>query len=309
MPRLDKANRGLRGAADASVSCDPDSPGAAGRRWLLVFNCASIGLGNCIKLQAPGIDIESVDFGRFKADPDAWRERLDAYELIITAPHFLRNDLVDFTEHARTRVLPIVQFDAYHPDLCYISTNGKAAKGPMGDYHSQIVVAAHAKRIPASHARELFTRAQFQAFGFLDRWEAARERLLAGFRGAGIPMDAHFPRWSARSPFMYSINHPAIHVLRDVASALLEAEGVEPVPNVPLPHDNLLNGPVYPVYPDIAEALSVRGSYAFKLATQYRCIGLDEYIARSYALLDALGDHMEVHRAQRASYDRVLANI
>ena len=309
MSLLRNALRPVHNALSALDARIAGSPAKAKPRWLLVFNCANIGLANCLKLQAPGIEVESIDFGRFSAGFPAWEPRLGEFDLIITSPHFLRNDSVDFTRHARTRTLPIIQFDAYHPDLCYVIEGGKVAKGPMGDYHSQIVTAAHAKGLPESAARELFTAERFAAFGFFSRWDAARQRLLAGFEAAGIPMDACYPGWSARGPFMHSVNHPAISVLHDVASGLLQAEGLEPVRGTPLPYDNLLNGAVYPIYEEIAEALSVRGSYVFKLPAQYRCIGLDEFIAESYAALGACEARPEVHRAYRISYERVLANL
>lgn len=34
--------------------------------WLIVFNCTNIGLANSLKLQAPDLDVEAVDFGRFR---------------------------------------------------------------------------------------------------------------------------------------------------------------------------------------------------------------------------------------------------
>ena len=48
------------------------------------------------------------------------------------------------------------------------------------------------------------------------------------------------------------------------------------------PHDNLLNGPIFPIYPEIAESLSVPGSYAFKVPGDYRLIDLKQFIIGSF---------------------------
>lgn len=48
------------------------------------------------------------------------------------------------------------------------------------------------------------------------------------------------------------------------------------------PHDNLLQGPCYPVYPEIADALGVKGSYLFKTGGSYRYLSLNEFINFSY---------------------------
>jgi hypothetical protein len=41
---------------------------AGPRNWLIVFNCTNIGLANSLKLLAPDIEVESIDFGRFRKD-------------------------------------------------------------------------------------------------------------------------------------------------------------------------------------------------------------------------------------------------
>jgi hypothetical protein len=278
-------------------------------RWLVVSNCVNIGLAHCLKLQAPRLEVECIDFGRFRKDAQAWSARLGEYDRIVTTSQFARSDLAQVGGEEGVRVLPLIQFDAYHPDLCWLTDDAGFVKGPLGDYHSQIVTAAYFRGLSVGDARARFTHSRFEQFGFLDRWVAARDRLLGEFRAAGLPLDRYYPAWSARGPFMHSVNHPAIHVIYDVASALLEAEGRIPVRAAPMPHDNLLNGSIFPIYPEIADRLSVRGSYLFKLPAQYRCIDLDEFISGSYAALDALGGKVEVHQVQRTSYERVMAAL
>ena len=75
------------------------------RNWLIVFNCTNIGLANSLKLQAPDLDVESIDFGRFRKDFGAYASRLAKFDLIVTAPHFVRNDCVDFSGVTRVRTL------------------------------------------------------------------------------------------------------------------------------------------------------------------------------------------------------------
>jgi hypothetical protein len=291
-----------RGPSDAKAT------GSDGR-WLVAFNCVNIGLAHCLKLQAPKLEVECIDFGRFRRDAEVWNARLGEYSRIVTTAEFARSDLARVAGEGSVRTLPIIHFDAYHPDLCWLTGDAGFVKGPLGDYHSQIVTAAYFRGLSTRDARAQFAHSRYEQFGFFDRWETARNRLLAGFRAAGLPMEQYYPAWSARGPFMHSVNHPAIHVIHDVASALLEAEGRLPLRSAPMPHDNLLNGSIFPIYPEIADRLSVRGSYLFKLPAQYRCIELDEFISGSYATLDALAGRVEVHETQRASYEKVLGAL
>lgn len=280
----------------------------AKRKWLLVFNCTSIGLANCLKLLTPDVEVEATDFGTFQRRFDEYRPRLAEFDLVVTAPHLISNESIDFSEAGAVQGVPPIYFDAYHPDLCYLRTQAGILKGPLGDYHSKIVTVAWLKGIPEEEVRALFSPERYQSFDYLDRWQSCKRELLRRFAKAGCPVDRYFSRWGARAPFMHSVNHPAIHALHDVACALLDTQGIGYQRTDLLPHDNLLNGPVWPVFDEIAEPLSVRGSYLFKLSAQYRCIGLEEFIAASYALLAPL-DAAEVrcHRAQLESFEHVRA--
>ena len=280
----------------------------AGRRnWLVVFNCTNIGLANSLKLQAPDLDVESIDFGRFRKDFRTYASRLSTFDLIVTAPHFVRNDCVDFSGVAPVRTMPVPYFDAYHPDLCYVSRGKDILKGPLGDYHSKIVTAAYKKRLPRTSVRALFAARHYETFGYFDRWLPARQALLGGFADVGLDVAAYFRAWSLRRQFMHSVNHPSIEVVYDIASCLLASEGVAHERAGILPHDNLMNGPIYPVFDEIAERLGIAGTYLFKLPAEYRCIDLNRFIDASYDFLEQHGrDGIEVHTAQRASFERVM---
>ena len=283
---------------------------AAPRNWLIVFNCTNIGLANSLKLLAPDLEVESIDFGRFRKDFEGYERRLGTFDLILTAPHFVKNDCVDFSRFAPVRTLPVPYFDAYHPDLCYVTRGKEILKGPLGDYHSKIITAAYKAGVPRASVQSLFRGSHYEAFGYFERWAPARQALLDGFSAVGLDISTYFRGWSLQKQFMHSVNHPAIEVVYDVASCLLAREGIAQQRAGILPHDNLMNGPVYPVFDEIAEHLSIAGSYLFKLPAQYRCIDLPRYIDESY---DFLGQHkpadIDVHAAQQASFQRVMAAL
>ena len=81
---------------------------------------------------------------------------------------------------------------------------------------------------------------------------------------------------------MYAHNHPRITVVRDIARAVLARAGIEAEYGDALPADNLANGPVYPVYPEIAERLGVEGSLLFKTGGRYRFLRLPDFIEASF---------------------------
>jgi hypothetical protein len=270
------------------VSAPTPLQGEAGppsRRWLMVYNCTHVGLQNCLGLFNPGLHVDALDFGAFEKRFDEFAPKLEHYDRIITAPHFASNACIDFTQVAPVTRLPLTAFEAYHPDLCYMTVDGDVLRGPLFDYHSKIVTAAWLEGLPVSVVRGLFNGAHYERFGFLGIWDTCKSVYLGSYAEAGVDLAPRFPGWTREGAFMHSVNHPSIRVVADIARALLAQDGLVARETDFLPHDNLKNAPVWPVYPEIAETLGVRGSLLFKIHNAYRFLELDEFIAASYELL------------------------
>jgi hypothetical protein len=153
----------------------------------------------------------------------------------------------------------------------------------MHAYNSVIVLAAWKAGIPVNKVKTLFTRSIYEAAGYLDIWSDERERLLDNFKRYGLDLTSSFLQWGRYNPFMYSVDHPSIACVYDIAKTFMVAHGVPVYESHIKPADNLLNGPIFPVYPPIAEACGVKGSYLFKPQGEYRYFHLEEFIERSYA--------------------------
>lgn len=259
-----------------------------GQRWLIVYNCVHVGLANCLGLLGRDLRVDAVDFGTFERNFADYAGRLRDYDMIVTAPHFVANSCVDFsTVAAKVTTLPLTAFEAYHPDLCYIFVDGQVLRGPMFDYHSKIVTAAYRRGLPVGAVKALFNARNYERFGYFGIWEASKAQFLDSYAASGVDLSDRFAGWSQEGVFMHSVNHPAIRVINDIACKLMAIAGLEPVRSDFLPQDNLKQAPVFPVYDEIAEALSVRGSYLFKVHNEYRFLSLDEFIHASYEVLSA----------------------
>lgn len=259
---------------------------AATSKWLLVFNCQTLGLANSLHLINRSLTVDHCDFSAFKKNPRQYLDHLDSYDLVLTAPQFLSTESGDLSAAGNTLVFPTVFFDGYHPDVCYLSSGSTLLKSPVGDYHSSLAFAGYRLGLDVDATRRLFCGRIYQALGYLDGWQAAKKALLDSFRDCGIDLSAPFQRWSSIGHFMHGINHPDIRCLHDVARALIRSQGLAEECVDLLPHDNLLNGAIFPVYDEIAERYSIKGSYRFKLAGEYRQIPLDEFIRASFRIYE-----------------------
>ena len=184
---------------------------------------------------------------------------------------------------------PRVNFNAFHPDLVSIAGPPGPVAAPLADYHSSLVLYGWNRGLDAAATERLFCEAVFDRLNFFDRWEPAKATLLEEGRASGFPLDAALSHWTARGRFMHSTNHPALFVMGDLARALLERAGL-PVPfdrPEDFIHDPMLDKAVWPLYPEIAARLGLRGAYAFKPVRGNGSGGatlldLAEFIARSF---------------------------
>ncbi|SCB35912.1 WcbI family polysaccharide biosynthesis putative acetyltransferase [Rhizobium hainanense] len=276
--------------------------------WLVVSNCQTFGLANSLKLLGPRFHIDAMDIWAFRKNIEKYKKELPRYFRVVLHPQF-RNLDFDFGLAQNLDFIPSINFDAYHPDICYAFSGGPI-EGPMGSYHSMIVLAAYEAGLGIEATRKLFRRDVFEGCGFFARWEQERAQLLKHFSEHGLDISPSFTQWSRGDAFMYSVNHPKVHCIYDIARAFLKRLGVEPVDGELMPADNLLNGPCYPVYPEIAEAFGARGSYLFKLPNDYRLITLEQFIEFSFAVYSRLPPgSILVEGAVRARYEKVKAVV
>ncbi len=106
---------------------------------------------------------------------------------------------------------------------------------------------------------------------------------------------------------MYTVNHPKIRVLFDIAKVFLESLSIKTVSAGILPLDNLVNGPCWPVYPEIGEHYGVGGTYLFKVPGQYYVMSLQEFVKKS---LELYSSHPAgAIRATNPRYEQVKAAI
>lgn len=260
------------------------------RKWLVLFNCQAYGLANCLEALLPGLQVERYDVGRFRLKYDEVMAKAGDFERVVIASRYRGELEAEATAFANVSWIPHVWFQGYHPDLCYLSARGPLGTGPAGPYHSAIAWACFQSGRDEAATRALFNRDTFEALGYFDVWPGARQQLVESFEAHGIDVRERFVQWTRNGPFMHTINHPRIPVLLDVARLLLRSVGIEPHDTGIVPQDNLVNGPAFPVYPEVGTRLGVAGRYYFKRGGGYRVVDLEQFIAQCFAVYRSAGD-------------------
>ncbi len=250
--------------------------------WLLVFNCQVLGLANSLSLLCDQIQVEHYDPSSFRKHSDEILLRWASFDRILIAPQLESMLPVDLRGDPRIWRIPTISFAAYDPDICYLRPGNAGFKGPMGDYHSTIAFAAFQSGLSVSATVGMYNEVTYENLGYFHCWDEARANLLETYALAGLDLREKFVNWSRDGAFMYSNNHAQVRCLHDVAKEILKLAGKTAAYDDVRPHDNLLNGPVYPVYPEIGQRLGVDGSYRFKVGGQYRTLDLENFIEQSF---------------------------
>lgn len=253
-------------------------------KWLVISACQSVGLANCIQSLVKDVNVTGMDYIIYNKNKKIIRNDIQKYSKIFInsgIKELISSDDINLIkEHIEC---PSVFFRAYHPDTIYLEYEKKPINDPLSDYHSAICYACFTKGMSIADTLRHFNGNFFERCGYMSLWVPERERLINEMKSAGIDISEPIRRWGRERAFMHSMNHPLIHVLHDIAAELVRMQGRPPLNGGFIPHDNLLTGPQFAVYPEIAESLGVPGSYIFK-GYDYRPIDLVEFITKSFEI-------------------------
>jgi len=254
-------------------------------KWLVISNCQTLGLSNAISVLCPDAEVTACDIWSFKGDPESWKNKLSSFNQLVISPEIQDLNVVDFSTYTNVTWVPGFFFRAYHPDLCYVFHAGSTVKTRLDDYNSNIVFAAYKQGLTTVQARSLFTSDVFHQIGYFDLWSTEKAALIQRFGDVGLDIRPYWLEWVKSGGFMHSINHPHIDAVFDVAKAVVHKAKGSHLHTSIRPHDNLINGAIFPVYPEIAEryAHGDLGSYLFKPMGTFSLLNLDQFIESSFA--------------------------
>jgi len=215
-----------------------------------------------------------------------WLESVRAADVWVhgAGGAFLRRHALDCIPGQLRLGLPLIYFDAFHPDLCYLWLKS-AARYTKPDYNSAIAAWAWLHGVPEMNVPALFNARTFDALGYTRRWPACVAHLRATFAATGWTQEfMPFMRSIQRTgSFMHSMNHPKVHVLVRLARMLAYRLGAGAHAwTRPVDVDDTLSVVTWPVYPGIADALGLAdGSYQWRLYDQ-RYQSLPAFVSTAY---------------------------
>lgn len=260
-----------RRAREANIEANLRAPA---KRIAILANCQGENIARCMQAltgtQPPRFVMSSAEFFRDRercADPV--RGLYASVDLVLVQPLFAEHIHRHFPEVREKSVLmPSISFAAFQPDQCYVTYDGTLSEvqGPLGPYHSSIAYHAWRTGLSVKQALRLFRGEVYEDLRFFDYWDSSTRALRDEGERAGVDLDGLLQKWRMRGCFMFSVSHPKLHVLADVARLMLGRLGLPMLPIEPeeLVYDAHAAQSVWPVYPEIGARYGIPGHYIFK---------------------------------------------
>jgi hypothetical protein len=272
---------------------------------IVLGNCQAGMMANLLQamaadMVATGVHLSPEQVNRLKSEEIDVSELIDGYDLVFVNLHE-RGMVVPLIEKQRpdvlpkVRIVPSIDYIGFHPDAVYVSNSqGGNILGPMGGYQSSLAFYGWQNHLDEVETRRLFAGHIYEALGFHEYGIPSAEALIKSEKITGVSLRQLISKWSKAGCWMHSINHPKSYVLADIASALLTSEGIPVIPEgEQYVHDYLADGPVFPVYPEIAARLGIKGQYLFKCDRRtspperpVSFLNLEEFIEKSFAVFE-----------------------
>lgn len=253
----------------------------------VVSNCQGDSLASCLREMNSSLDIEFI----ISTDIENGRRNLSEVagycDYMFSQPYF--KDRINTAGIRNVEYFPSIVFPAYQPDMSYLrgvrkGGNLETIESEMVVYHSAIMVFGYVNGIPAKDIGEWFNAHTYSRLGYFDAWDRSREDLVAEGLAAGMPLGAAIGRWARGGNFMFSMNHPKIRVMSDIAAELMQRTGLSSTCTnaADFLDDPLRKMSIWPVYPEIAQRYGLDGHMTFRRSETNEALSLSDFIERSY---------------------------
>lgn len=239
----------------------------------VIGNCQAQVVAECMA-QMSGIGVRRIPL-----------TQADKFDLVFAQKPFLPKT------KGKVVYYPRITFPAHSPDAILITSRNKPLQSPLRDLNSAIVAKAWLEGLTVKQTENLFNEYTFDQLGFFEMTAGSIAKLLQEGDDVGIPLHEVLENAQAQGNFMHTFNHPHGSFLAKVCELALQKAGVK-YQSLKNPPDLLSRHAIWPLYPEIAERLGMKGEYKFKMDDRDGgdILDLHDFIDYSFALYEKWGD-------------------
>jgi hypothetical protein len=267
---------------------------------LVTSNCQTTGIANSLKYLVGDEKVSIASEWNLGRSVESFAETngglFKTLSFWVTSYSDLEIKKVLETVNANSKMevikIPQIYFDAYHPDLTYIIGKSGIVESPLVHYHSKIIFGCFLNRINIGSVKGYFKKDIYKKLGYLDYWDESIKRMKTDFIQSDLDYYDFVNKVDMNRVFMHSVNHPATGVLAAIAALICKKIGLKQKYDSQaltyIAKDEIFEyGPVWPIYPDIANNFGQSGTFLFR-AQGGKVYELDEFIQLEYEIFENL---------------------
>lgn len=310
-----------QGATGAGRALQVGAHGADGPSVAVIGNCQAPGLA---AVMAASCAVRQVmPLTGLNREPDAFRKQLKSLAAkadiwFINPGNTLAREAFAETARpgARLVTVPALMFNAFHPDVCYAQHRG-TQQLTQQHYNSAIAAWAYSRGLSVERTAALFCPEAYEGLGYMDAWPRAMDHLRRSFEASDLKADyASFALHIQRQGcFMHTPNHPGLAAMTALARLAARRAGITLL-DAPVPGElaDGLSSTIWPVYPEIAQALALDGgSYTWKFVTRNLYVqGVRAFVQQAFRSYERQGiapADLELRSLNMAQLDDVLGPL
>ena len=249
------------------------------------------GLAQALELYLPGSQAEAVPISRDPVQLGKTIKAATAKAIDMFLVHESVVKMIDSHQPAvgalpeSAIVVPTIKFSAFQPDTQYAYSGERLIKNGLGgEWNSRIVLWAFKNRLSRADTRRLFRSDVYESLGYFDDWPSSVSALKEAFERTALDFTQWIRRNQRTGIFMHGINHPMALGLATLAEQIVvkKCSGQARVVSGSERYltDHLANV-VWPVYPEIASVLGVKGDYLWRRGTHM--VNLEGFIDLTFS--------------------------
>jgi hypothetical protein len=267
------------------------------------INCQVNIIKDILNVLLLGQQVESFTFKNDFEEAD-----LNKYDKI-----FLQNmnsgKFIKIKEMDNVFLFPNIIFSGFQPDYIYLDKLSSTEKLAN---HSHLMFMAYAAGVPEKDVARLFHTQFLEDLGYVNQYNVARKWLIENLNKCNMDGDFYLQKWTAKAPFMYTINHPKSFVFEDIARHLCDASKTK----IKNPHfaieffnDPLKEHAIFPSF-NTSRSDSNRLDSRFQV---YKCgkfsFTLEEFISHRYNIFNNHFDDFVVDQTKLSNFKNALLSF
>jgi hypothetical protein len=192
---------------------------------------------------------------------------------------------------SRVIQIPEIYFDAFHPDMTYAQlNNGELLESALGHYHSKIVLWCFLNNLSVSDTLQFFKHQSFYQLGYLELHKNSMLQLKKSIANCGLDLYPFLGVIRHSESFMHTFNHPKVSILSAMAKSICLKLELSPAVDhfevSQILRDALFEaGPIFPIYPEIANFFGLEGTYMFR-RQDGQILNLVDFIEKSFHIYE-----------------------